>query len=145
VNGIFVDGTDACAPPPPEAPSRTLGYWKNHPTVINGDFGGAPSLLPLEFCGKVIDDACDAVYFLKKGGGGKKKFMRQGMAALLNCTAFGCPTEISDLIAEASEACGNGYSYKYGKAGGILGDFNEANDNLPLPFKSPKALPKYCN
>jgi hypothetical protein len=145
LSGIFVDGTDACAPPV-EAPSRTLGYWKNHPTVINGVFGGAPSLLPLTFCGETIEQnqVCEAVYFLSQGGGGKRKFMRQGMAALLNCTAFGCPTEISDLIAEASEACGNGDSYKYGKAGGILGTFNEANDDLPLPFQSPSALPKYC-
>jgi hypothetical protein len=142
MSGIFVDGTEACA----EAPSRTLGYWKNHPTVINGDFGGAPSLLPLEFCGETIDDACDAVYFLSQGGGGIKKFKRQGMAALLNCTAFGCPTKISDLIAEASEACGNGDDdYKYGKAGRKLGKFNEANDDLPLPFQSPSALPNYCN
>ena len=28
LSGIFVDGTQACAP---KAPSRTLGYWKNHP------------------------------------------------------------------------------------------------------------------
>lgn len=128
-----------------EAPSRTLGYWKTHPTVINGDFGGAPSLLPLEFCGKQIADACDAVYFLSKGGGGIRKFKRQGMAALLNCTAFGCPTKISNLITEGSAACATkDPNYKFGKTGGKLGYFNEANKDLPLPFKSPSALPKYC-
>jgi hypothetical protein len=131
-----------------EGPTRTLGYWKNHPTVIDGSFdgpGGQPSLLPLTFCGKDIEEPCDAVKFLSKGGGGKKKFKRQGMAALLNCTAFGCPSEISDLIAEASAACGNKEDYRYGRAGGILGDFNESNDDYPLPFKSPSALPKYCD
>ena len=177
VSGLFISGTSVCGycgdgywdreteecdgsdPTDPNAeicssrctlpaPSRTLGYWKNHPTVIDGSFdgaGGQPSLLPLRFCGEAISEPCDAVEYLRKGGGGKKKFMRQGMAALLNCTAFDCPNRIRRVIREGSDACATGADYRYGRAGSILGTFNEANDDLPLPFQSPSALPKYCN
>ena len=177
VGGLFISGTSVCGycgdgywdqeteecdgsdPTDPNAeicssrctlpaPSRTLGYWKNHPTVIDGSFdgaGGQPSLLPLRFCGEAITEPCDAVEYLRMGGGGKKKFMRQGMAALLNCTAFDCPNRIRRVIREGSDACATGADYRYGRAGSILGTFNEANDDLPLPFQSPSALPKYCN
>jgi hypothetical protein len=131
-----------------EGPSRTLGYWKTHPTVIDGSFdgaGGQPSLLPLSFCGETIDTSCKAVNYLSKRGGGLNKFKRQGMAALLNCTAFGCPDDIRDLIIEGSNACGASARYSYGSAGGILGTFNESNDDISLPFQSPSALPHYCD
>jgi hypothetical protein len=127
--------------------TRTLGYWKNHPTVIDGTFdgpGGFPSLLPLEFCGEAIEEPCDAVAFLRTGGGGIKCVKRQGMAALLNCQAFGCPGDILDLIMAASEACANGGMFDFNYACDALDEYNESGDDLDLPFKSPRALPKYC-
>jgi hypothetical protein len=143
LSGIFVDGTQACAP---KAPSRTLGYWKNHPTVINNEAGVlSGSLLPLNFCGDNIDEACDAVDYLRSKGGGIGNFKRQGMAALLNCEAFGCPQDIRNLISEGSAACDGGGSFDFGAAGTTLDKFNNANDNVELPFQSPSAQPKYCS
>ena len=149
LSGIFIDGTRACAP----VPSRTKGYWKNHPTVIDGSFdgsGGEPSLVnpPLAFCGDVIDDACSALKFLQKKGGGLHQFMSQGMAALLNCTAFGCPDKVVDLIEANNSACDSGDETGAGgkswsRIARKLERFNQRNDDLDLPFKSPSALPKY--
>ena len=146
VNGIFVDGTEACAP----KPTRTKGYWKNHPTVIDGSFdgrGGEPSLVrpPLAFCGKTIDSACDALVFLKKKGGGLNQFKSQGMAALLNCTAFGCPDRVRNILANErlGAACARGANRDWGHYAGALDRFNNSNDDIPLDFRSPRALPKY--
>jgi len=144
--GIFVDGTEACAPP--GGITRTLGYWKTHPDVIDGSFdgdGGFESLLPLNFCGEEIAVACDAVKFLSQGGGGINNFKRQGMAALLNCEAFGCSSEISTLIADGSAACGAGTSFDFGGAGSTLDEFNNSGDDLALPFDSPSAQPHACS
>ena len=127
--------------------TRTLGYWKNHPNVIDGSFdgpGGFPSLLPQEFCGEPIVEACDAVAFLSTGGGGINCFKRQGMAALLNCQAFGCPGDTLDLIEAASDACGTGADFDFGDACDALDYYNESGDDLDLPFQSPKADPKFC-
>ena len=143
LSGIFVDGTQACAP---KVPSRTLGYWKNHPTVINNESGVlTSSLLPLNFCGDTINEACDAVAYLRSKGGGIGNFKRQGMAALLNCEAFGCPQDIRDLISDGSAACASSSSFDFGAAGTTLDEFNNANDNVELPFQSPSAQPKYCS
>jgi hypothetical protein len=127
--------------------TRTLGYWKNHPTVIDGSFdgdGGFPSLLPLSFCGESILEACDAVEFLSLGGGDLDNFKRQGMAALLNCQAFGCSSEIANLIQAGSEACGTSTAFDFGDAGYILDTFNMSGDEEDLPFDSPSALPRFC-
>jgi hypothetical protein len=127
--------------------TRTLGYFKTHANVIDGSFdgpGGFPSLLPQEFCGEAIVEACDAVEYLKTGGGGIDCFKRQGMAALLNCQAFGCPADTLDLIEAASEACGAGAEFDFGDACYALDDYNESGDDLDLPFQSPKADPKAC-
>ena len=67
------------------------------------------------------------------------------MAALLNCEAFGCPQDIRNLINEGSAACNGGGSFDFGAAGSTLDEFNNANDNVELPFQSPSALPKYCS
>ena len=68
------------------------------------------------------------------------------MAALLNCEAFGCPSNISDLIAEGSAACaGVPNGFDFGAAGATLDEYNNAGDDLDLPFQSPRALPKFCN
>jgi hypothetical protein len=127
--------------------TRTLGYWKNHPTVIDGSFDGPngfPSLLPLVFCGDDIVEACDAVRFLRTRGGGIRNFKRQGMAALLNCEAFGCFSDISELIQEGSAACATGADFDFGAAAEILDAFNNSGDDLDLPFQSPPALPRFC-
>ena len=149
LSGIFVNGTRACAP----RQTRTKGYWKNHPTVIDGSFdgsGGEPSLVspPLAFCGDVINDACSALKFLQKKGGDLNQFMSQGMAALLNCTAFGCKDKVVDLIEANNSACDSGDETGAGgkswsRIAGKLERFNQSNDDLDLPFKSPSALPKY--
>jgi hypothetical protein len=129
--------------------TRTLGFWKTHPTVIDGSFdgpGGQPSLLPFEFCGKKIDSACDAVAFLSCKGGGLNNFKRQGMAAMLNCLAFNsCPAEIAELIAEGSAACAShSKKYPFGEVAEVLDAFNNSGSEVPLPFDPPSALPKFC-
>jgi hypothetical protein len=142
LSGIFISNCE-------EGPfiTRTLGYWKNHPTVIDGSFDGPddfPSLLPLNFCGEDIPEPCDAVKFLRSRGGGIKCFKRQGMAALLNCQAFGCPDGIYDLIMAGSEACAAGDGFDFKAACSDLDDYNESGDDFELPFKSPPAQPKLC-
>jgi archaellum component FlaG (FlaF/FlaG flagellin family) len=127
--------------------TRTIGYWKTHPTVIDGSFdgpGGFPSLLPLNFCGEDIVESCDAVAFLSTGGGGINCFKRQAMGALLNCEAFGCPDEIASLIMTGSDACGNGTAFSFDAACSVLDAYNNFGDDLDLPFESPSAQPKFC-
>jgi hypothetical protein len=149
-SGDPVEATDpACVKcePPPSGITRTLGYWKNHPTVIDGSFdgpGGFPGLLPLNFCGEYIVEPCDAVAFLSTDGGGINNFKRQGMAALLNCQAFGCPGDIFNLIADGSNACASGDMFDFDTAGFVLDVFNNSGDDLDLPFQSPPAYPKFC-
>jgi hypothetical protein len=103
------------------------------------------SLLPLSFCGETVAEACDAVSYLRSKGGGLGNFKRQGMAALLNCEAFGCPESIRDLIDDGSSACAGGGGFDFGAAGSTLDEFNNSNDNVELSFQSPSALPKYCS
>jgi len=103
-----------------ETPTRTLGYWKNHPTVINNESGVlGSSLLPLTFCGETIEqnEVYETVDFLRSKGGGIGNFKRQGMAALLNCEAFICSQDIRDLINAGSSACAGGGSFDFGDAG----------------------------
>jgi hypothetical protein len=106
--------------------------------------GGFQSLLPLTFCGQDILEPCDAISFLRTGGGGINCFKRQGMAALLNCQAFNCPNDIFDLITDGSAACAGADAYDFDQACGDLDDYNNSGDDLDLPFKSPRALPHYC-
>jgi len=147
-NTVSDEATDTCEVND-EFVTRTLGYWKNHPTVIDGSFDGPDgfsSLLPQEFCGETVDQVCDAVELLSSRGGGINNFKRQAMAALLNCEAFGCPSNISDLIAEGSAACaGVPNGFDFGAAGATLDEYNNSGDDLDLPFQSPRALPKFCN
>jgi len=120
-------------------PTRTIGYWKNHPKATK-------KFLPLgDFCGVAIDEHCDAYEFLSLGGGGINNFKRQAVGALFNCAAWGCSDDIADLIADGSEACaeGNG-SFDYGNAGEVLDIFNNSGDDLPLGFNGGRARPKYC-
>jgi hypothetical protein len=128
--------------------TRTLGFWKNHPTVIDGSFdgpGGVPSLLPLQFCGQTITMPCAAVAFLSQRGGALNAFQRQGMAALLNCSEFGCPPNILQVIQAGSSACATGSAtFDFGAAASTLDSFNGSGDNLNLPFQPPSAQPKFC-
>jgi hypothetical protein len=70
------------------------------------------------------------------------------MAALLNCTAFGCPDKIRDIIADNAAACSSGAELAangmtWDKVAEELDTFNKANDELELGFTSPSAMPKY--
>ena len=122
-----------------ENPTRTLGYWKNHPDATK-------MFLPLgEFCGEQIDEHCDAYDFLSLGGGGLNNFKRQAVAALFNCAAWGCTDAVADLIQAGSDACAaNDPSFDYGNAGEVLDIFNNSGDDLPLGFNGGRAKPKYC-
>ena len=135
-----------------EGPTRTKGYWKNHPTVIDGSCDDCPDNLvdpSLAFCGMTIDSACDALKFLKKKSGGLNQFKSQGMAALLNCTAFDyCPEKIEDIIIDNTNACKDGddaaaNGKSWSRVAGKLDRFNNSNDDWALGFKSPSAMPKY--
>lgn len=122
-----------------EGPTRTPGFWKNHP-------GAIANFLPFEFCGETISDPCDAVALLDTGGGGLNQFIRHGVAAYLNCAAWGCSDTIADLIAAGSEACADGDAeFNYGGAGTLLDIFNNSGDNLgqnPPGFNDDKKLCK---
>lgn len=123
-----------------ENPTRTLGYWKNHPDATK-------MFLPFAdpFCGEQIDEHCDAYAFLSLGGGGLNNFKRQAMAALFNCAAWGCSDDVADLIQAGSDACAaNDPSFDYGNAGEVLDIFNNSGDDLPLGFDGGRAKPKYC-
>ena len=104
-------------------PTRTPGFWKNHPGAID-------NYLPFEFCGAVVEDACSAVELLSARGGGINQFTRHGVAAILNCSAWGCSDEIEDLIEAGSEACAAGTAFDYGAAGTELDIFNNSGDDL---------------
>jgi hypothetical protein len=109
----------------PEAgPSRTPGFWKNHP-------GAVDNFLPLDFCGETIAEACRAAELLDTGGGGLNQFIRHGLAALLNCAAYGCSSEIADLIDAGSDACAmSDGSFDYGAAGTLLDLFNNSGNDI---------------
>ncbi len=121
-----------------EGPTRTLGYWKNHPIATE-------MFLPIDFCGVTVTEHCEAYSFLSLGGGKLDNFKRQGMAAALNCVAWGCSPEVQTLIDEGSAACAAGdETFDYGTSGTKLDVFNNSGDDLPRGFDGGKAKPKYC-
>lgn len=125
-------------PEPPSGITRTLGFWKTHPLVLD-------NFLPVSFCGEEVTEVCDAVALLQTGGGGLGNFTRQSVAASLNCTAFGCSGEIAALIAEGNAACAAGDYFDFGDAGEVLDYFNNSGKDLPLPFPSGSADPHFCS
>jgi hypothetical protein len=128
--------------------TRTPGFWRNRPRVIDGSIdggGGVPSLLPFTFCGQVVDQACEAVALMRRRGGGVNAFSRHAVAAILNCRAFGnCPATVMQLVNDGSAACAAGASFGFGAAADVLAAFNQSGDDLALPFNPGKAQPKYC-
>lgn len=126
------------APSDEEFPSRTPGYWKNHPNAV-------ALFLPVEHCGTQISAICDAVALLGAGGGGLEAFSRHSAAAQLNCAAYGCPAEIAALIDAGNAACAAGAPYDFGGAAATLDVYNNLGDELgddPVPGG---ADPKFCN
>ena len=117
--------------------TRTPGFYKTHPDVLD-------ALLPIEFCGRTIDDVCEAVKLLGSKGPGSD-FTRHMVAGILNCAAFGCSEEIAAKIEGANAACADRvWRYDYKGVADMLGEYNESCHEVEFPFDHEAADPKFC-
>jgi hypothetical protein len=119
-------------------PTRTPGFWKNHPDAVEGQ-------LPVEYCGRDVEEVCDAVGLLGQQGGGLNAFARHATAAQLNCAAFGCPADIAAVVDGGNAACAaRNRSYDYGAAAAILDEYNNSGESIATGFEFGSADPKFC-
>ncbi len=119
-------------------PTRTPGFWKNHPDATEGQ-------LPVEYCGRDVEEVCDAVGLLGQQGGGLNAFARHAIAAQLNCAAFGCSADIAAVVDEGNAACAaRSRSYDYSGAAAILDEFNNSGESIATDFNFGPADPKFC-
>lgn len=120
-----------------QPPTRTPGYWKNHPQAV-ALFG------PVWHCGTEVTDTCAIIALLATKGGGFSAFTRHSAAAQLNCAAYGCPAEIHALIHAGEDACAAGDPFDFTEAANRLDVYNNLGDALgedPVPGP---ADPKFC-
>jgi hypothetical protein len=117
--------------------TRTPGFYKVHPDVL-------AALLPISYCGRTVDDVCEAVRLMRSKGPGSD-FARHMVAASLNCKAFGCSDEITAKIAEANAACARrSWRFDYQGTADMLATYNESCHEVPFPFEHEAADPKFC-
>lgn len=122
-----------------DLPTRTPGFWKTHPSATD-------EFLPIESCGRTVDDVCDAIGLLSQQGGGQNAFVRHAAAAWLNCSAFGCPDEIVDAIDAGNAACAAGERrFDYGALASLLDEYNNSGTEIPSDLDQTPADPKYCS
>jgi hypothetical protein len=125
-------------PRPQGGPTRTPGFWKTHPIAT-------ASQLPIEFCGRTVTQVCDAIGLAGQQGGGLSAFTRHAVTAALNCKAFGCSSDVQDVLDAGNAACAAGdQAYDYSGAASFLDEFNNSGDALPTGFDQEAANPKYC-
>jgi hypothetical protein len=117
--------------------TRTPGFWKNHPEAT-------AALLPVELCGRMVTEVCDAVGLLSAQGGGLKAFTRHAVAASLNCAAFGCSADIAEVIAEGSAACARDAEYDFETAATLLDEFNNSGTMVLSGLDQSSADPELC-
>lgn len=123
---------------PRELPTRTPGFWKNHPAAT-------AQFLPVEFCGEAVTDVCAAVALLGANGGGLDAFKRHATAAQLNCAAFGCPADVQAVIDAGNAACDGGGAFGFGAAADELDFYNNSGDDLASGLAPGPADPKFCS
>jgi hypothetical protein len=143
--------------PPPEDDgcdvplvTRTQGFWKNHPCVVDGEVGGAV-LVPVALGASLtFGSAAEVSAHLEtppKGGNGQIILGHQLLAAKLNVAAFdigryvfadvdgdGALETVDDLIALGDEAFDSGTDYDRKRLGGVLDRLNNAGDEASLTF-----------
>jgi hypothetical protein len=125
-------------PRPVSGPTRTPGFWKNHPDAL-------AQFLPVSYCGRAVTQVCDAAGLLGQQGGGLNAFARHATAAQLNCEAFGCSADVAEVIAEGDAACAAHTDYDFGAAASLLDEFNNSGDALAATFEFGAANPKFCS
>jgi len=119
-------------------PTRTPGFWKTHPTAT-------AQFLPVAFCGRTVTATCDAIGLMGQQGGGLNAFTRHAVTAALNCKAFGCSSDIENLLAQGNAACAAGDTdYDYSGAASVLDEFNNSGDAIPTGLDQSAADPKFC-
>ena len=126
-------------PRPTGGPTRTPGFWKNHPIATG-------SLLPISFCGRTVTQTCDAIGLAGQQGGGLNAFTRHAVTAALNCKAFGCSSDVQDVLDAGNAACAAGdTTYDYSGAASFLDEFNNSGDALASGLDQESANPKFCS
>jgi hypothetical protein len=145
--------------PPPEEEegcdvplvTRTQGFWKNHPCVVDGEVGGRV-LVPVALgSGVVFGSAAEVSGYLEtppKGGNGQIILGHQLLAAKLNVAAFdigryvfadvdgdGALETVDELIALGDEAFDRGSDYDRKRLGAVLDRLNNEGDAASLTFE----------
>jgi len=158
VPGLEIATETVPTTPPPEDEgcdvplvTRTQGFWKNHPCVVDGEVGGAV-LVPVTLgSGLAFGSAAEVSAYLEtppKGGNGQIILGHQLLAAKLNVAAFdigryvfadvdgdGALETVDDLIALGDEAFDGGSDYDQKRLGAVLDRLNNAGDEAPLTFE----------
>ncbi|UQA58367.1 hypothetical protein [Polyangium aurulentum] len=143
--------------PPPEDEgcdvplvTRTQGFWKNHPCVVDGEVGGVV-LVPVTLgAGLTFGSAAEVSAYLEtpsKGGNGQIILGHQLLAAKLDVAAFdigryvfadvdgdGALETVDELIALGDEAFDSGSDYDQKRLGAVLDHLNNAGDAASLTF-----------
>ena len=129
--------------------TRTRGFWRNHPCVVQGAATGYP-LVPVSLGTTLLLDKAQDVeaYFSQPAQGDKQKILGfQLLAAKLNRAAFGIGSvafadydvdgdleTVDELIAIGDALFDAGSDADRVKAGTVLDKLNNAGDNEPTWF-----------
>ena len=125
LSGIFVDGTQACAEPPPGGDGCTPGFWKNTRKHLPAWVGYTPgqdfsSVFEDAFPGESLKDV------LKAKGGGLNALGRHTVAALLNAANSDIASGMTQAdVIDAFNAVYPGSKEEYTAQKNIFADMNE--------------------
>lgn len=139
------------APPPPcpeEPGTRTLGFYKNHPCVVE-------QVLPIEIAGETVEKAERAIEIIEDRGDHMSRLLSQLMVAKLNVAVFGigdCPLQnlglegeqaVNEVIAEAEKLNADPGATKdqLSAMQDLLDSINNSNTDTPLPEEIAVACP----